>query len=285
MHSFNHTRTLYSMKRLLQLEWLKLKHYRPFWILMGLYAIITIIVSSSGMFLMEFFKSQGADIQGFNPTLLPLYDYPDIWQNLTYVASFFKIFPAFLVIVSVANEFNYRILRQNIIDGLSKKEWLLSKLLFIGTIALGSTLLLLLIGLMTGHIYGHPDSRGAVFQSIEFLGAYFLDVFTYLVFALLLILIIRRGAIVIVGLFMYTFMIEPFITFFLATYPTLPDIYRIFPPFFPVKAIHNLIHIPFLRYGFMEIQDYISLKEIAIVLLWLGIFIWLIFWILRRKDL
>ena len=274
-----------QLKRLLVLEWLKLKHYRPFWVLMGLYAFITIVVCSSGMFVMEFLKNEGADFQGFNPTLLPLYDFPDIWQNLTYIASFYKIFPAFLVIVSVANEFNYRILRQNIIDGLSKKEWILSKLLFIGAIALASTLLVVFIGLIAGYIYGHPDSRGAIFQSTAFLGAYFLDVFTYLVFALLLILIIRRGAIVIVGLFMYTFMIEPFVTFFLATYPTLPDGYRIFAPFFPIKAIHNLIHFPFTRYAFMEIQDYVSFKEVAIVFVWLGILLWMIFWLLRRKDL
>ena len=157
--------------------------------------------------------------------------------------------------------------------------------LFIGVIALGSTLLIFLIGTVTGLIYGHPDSRDAFFHSSSFLGAYFLDVFTYLVFALLLILVIRRGAVVIVGLFMYTFMLEPFVTFFLATYPTLSDGYRLFPPFFPIKAIHNLIHFPFPRYAFREIQDYVSFKELGIVLCWLGIFIWLIFWLLRRKDL
>lgn len=273
------------MKRLLELEWLKLKHYRPFWILMGLYALIITVICSSGMRVLEFFKNEGADFKGFNPTLLPLYDFPDIWQNLTYVASFFKIFPAFLVIISVANEFNYRILRQNIIDGLSKKEWILSKLLFIGALALASTLLVFMIGLVTGSIYAHPDAIGSMFQSLEFLAVYFLDVFVYLVFALLLILVIRRGAIVIVGLFMYTFMLEPFITFFLATYPTLSDGYRVFPPYFPIKAIHNLIHVPFPRYAFMEIQDFVSFKEVAIVLVWLGVFLWIIFWLLRRKDL
>lgn len=189
------------------------------------------------------------------------------------------------MVISIANEFNYRILRQNIIDGLSKKEWVLSKLLFIGALALGSTTLVFIIGLITGSIYAHPDAMESMFLSLGFLAAYFLDVFVYLVFALVLILIVRRGAIVIVGLFMYTFMLEPFVTFFLATYPTLSDVYRLFPPFFPIKAIHNLIHVPFPRYAFMEIQDYVSLKEVMIVLGWLGIFLWIIFRILNRKDL
>lgn len=252
---------------------------------MGLYALITVVICSSGMRFFEFLKSEGADFRGLDPTIIPIYDFPDIWQNLTYVASFFKIFPAFLVIISVANEFNYRILRQNIIDGLSKKEWILSKLLFIAALSLASTLLVFLIGIMTGSIYAHSDAMGSVFQSTSFLGAYFLDVFVYLVFAFMLILIIRKGAIVIVGLFMYTYMLEPFVTLFISQYPHLPDKYRVIAPFFPVKAIHNLIHIPFSRYVFMEIQDYVSLKEVAIVLVWLGIFIWIIFWLLRRKDL
>ena len=109
--------------------------------------------------------------------------------------------------------------------------------------------------------------------------------FVYLVFALLLILVIRRGAIVIVGLFMYTFMLEPFVTLFIANFPHIPDGYRWTAAYFPIKAIHNLIHVPFPRYAFMEIQDYVSFKEVIIVLGWLGLFLWVIFWLLGRKDL
>ena len=273
------------MLRLLQIEWLKLKHYRPFWILMGLYVLITTVVCSGGMLLMQFFTNQGADFRGFNLTLLPLYDFPDIWQNLTYVASFFKIFPAFLVIITISNEFNYRIIRQNIIDGLSKKEWLLSKLLFLGAIAAACTLLVFVIGLITGTIYAHPDSMSSMFSSLVFLPAYFLDVFSYLVLALLLTLVIRKSGLVIVGLFMYTFMIEPFGVQFLQYYPDLPEICRTMAPFLPIRSIHNLIHLPFARFGFWEIQDYVSLKETLIALAWLFFYIGTSYWILKRKDL
>jgi len=273
------------MIRLLQIEWLKLKHYRPFWILMSLYALITIVICSSGMEFMEFLKNEGADFKGFNPTLLPLYDFPDVWQNLTYVASFFKIFPAFLVIITVCNEFNHRIIRQNIIDGLSKTEWLLSKLLFIGAISIACTFLVFLIGLITGGIYAHPDSMPYMLSSTSFLGAYCLDVFIYLTFALLLTLIIRKPGIVIVGLFMYTFMIEPFTVHFLNYYPDLSDGTRAIAPFLPVRAIHNLVRIPFPRYMFWEIQDYVGLKDLIIALVWLSIFVGASYWILKRKDL
>ena len=273
------------MIRLLQIEWLKLKHYRPFWILMGLTALITIGVCSSGMLFMNFLKNEGADFRGFDPTMLPLYDFPDIWQNLAYVASYFKILPAFIVIISVANEFSNRILRQNIIDGLSKKEWLLSKLLFIGIIAISFTAIVGLIGIVTGLIYAHPDSLRSMFSGTSFLLAYCLDVFIFLVFAMLLTMIVRRGGLVIMGLFMYTFMLEPFAVQFLTYYPDLPDSVRAIAPFLPVRAIHNLVRIPFPRYLFWEIQDYVSLKDLIVALCWAGFFIATSYWILKRKDL
>ncbi len=273
------------MIRLLHIEWLKLKHYRPFWILMGLTALITIGVCSSGMLFMEFLKKEGADFKGFDPTMLPLYDFPDIWQNITYVASFFKILPAFIVIISIANEFSHRILRQNIIDGLSKKEWLLSKILFMGIIAISFTIVVGLIGLVTGLIYAHLDSIQNMFSGTSFLLAYCLDVFIFLLFAMLLTLIVRRGGLVIVGLFMYTFMIEPFGVHFLNYYPHLPDGVRAMAPFLPIRAIHNLVPIPFPRYMFWEIQDYVSVKNLLVALCWGGFFIAASYWILKRKDL
>ena len=273
------------MIRLLQIEWLKLKHYRPFWILMGLTALVTIGICSSGMLFMNFLKNEGADFNGFDPTMVPLYDFPDIWQNLTYVASFFKILPAFIVIISIANEFSHRILRQNIIDGLSKKEWLLSKLLFIGIIAISFTGIVGLIGIVTGLIYAHPDSLQFMFSGTSFLLAYSLDVFIYLIFAMLLTMIVRRGGLVIMGLFMYTFMIEPFIVQILTHHSGVPDYARAIAPFLPVKAIHSLVRVPFPRYVFWEIQDYVSLKDLLVALCWGVFFIATSYWILKRKDL
>ena len=115
------------MTRLFEIEWLKLKNYRVFWILIIMYFTGLIIVLSSGMFLMQFFKNQGAEFSGIDPTIIPLYDFPDVWQNMTYVATFFKIILAFIVIISVTNEISYRTMRQNVIDGMSKWEFLKSK--------------------------------------------------------------------------------------------------------------------------------------------------------------
>lgn len=273
------------MNRLLKIEWLKLKHYRPFRILIGGYAILLVLVGSSISFFLAFLKSKGADFRGFDPTMIPFYDFPDVWQNVAYIATYFKLLLAFIVIISIANEVEFRTLRQNIIDGMSKKEWLASKLLFLLSLSIGSILLLFLIGLLNGLVYSHPDGFRFIFHSLSFLFAYGLEVFTFLTFSLLLTLIIRRAGLVIVGLTMYTLAFEPFVALALMNIPEISHWGPYIAPYFPIRALNNLIHIPFPRYVLQEIQDYVSLKEVFIVLLWLIFNVGMSYWILKKRDL
>ena len=274
------------MIRLLQLEWYKLRHYRPFWVLISMYGILVTILCSGFMLFMAYLKSKGADFKGFDPTMLPLYDFPDIWQNITFVASIIKVILAFIVVMSIFNEINHHVVRQHIIDGLSKKEWLGSKLFFIGLIALTASLLLFINGLILGRIYSHPDAFSFAFQKIEFVGAYFLDIFTYLTFAMMLTLLFRKGGLVIVGLLMYTFMLEPFVALFLYNYDDFhfPAYMASIPNYFPVQSLRNLIQFPFKRYIFMGIQDYVAFRDLLIVLAWLVFNVGVSYLLLKKRD-
>ena len=273
------------MNRLLKIEWLKLKNYRPFWILMGMYTVFSLSICFGGMAILTWLKNQGADFNGFNPTMLPMYDFPDIWQNLAWLASLFKIILAFIVIMSINNELNFRIIRQNIIDGFEKKDWLLSKLLLNGAIAGYAVLLVVIGGLITGLIYGHPDSFSSVFVNTHFLIAFFFDVFIFLCFAMLLIVAFRKGALLIIGLLMYPVAFEPFLAFFFYEYPHFSAGTREFANFFPVQSLRNLIPFPLKRYGLSEVSDTISIKAILIATGWLVFNVWMTHWILKRRDL
>ncbi len=46
------------MIRALQLEWLKIRNYRIFWILTIMYLLALIIIASGGMLLLEWLKSE-----------------------------------------------------------------------------------------------------------------------------------------------------------------------------------------------------------------------------------
>ncbi|NND08334.1 MAG: hypothetical protein HKN87_18295 [Saprospiraceae bacterium] len=272
------------MIRLLQIEWLKLRYYRPFWIMLGMYTTCVILVCSSVMFFFEYIKSKGADFNGVDPTMIPFYDYPDVWQNLTYLASFLKVILAFIVIISIANENSYRTLRQNVIDGLSFTDFLKSKLIFIVVLALGATMLLWLNGLVMASIYSHVHGVEYMFQSTSFLAAYFLGLITYLTFAMMLTFLVPKAGLIIVGLFLYTLFFEPMLSTFIQYYEGTWDWLRPVPTYFPIMSIYYLIPIPFPRYFFMEIQHYILIKEVLIVVAWLVFNVFMSYLLLKKKD-
>lgn len=273
------------MIRLFEIEWLKLKNYKVFWILIVMYFLGLIIVLSSGMFLMQFMKNQGAEFQGIDPTIIPLYDFPDVWQNMAYIATFFKIILAFIVIISVTNEIGYRTMRQNVIDGLSKWEFLKSKFTLILGLSVAATFFLFMEGLITGLIYSTVRYPELIFSELEFLAAYFLEVVTFLSFALLLGILLKKAGFAIVLIFMYTLIFEPTITLNFEHNPWMNEYTSWAAPYFPIKALNNLINVPFQRYVFMEIQDFIALKDVAIVLVWLTIYQLSIFKLLDKRDI
>ena len=273
------------MIRLFEIEWLKLKNYKVFWILIAMYFVGLILILSSGMFLMQFLKNQGAEFEGIDPTIIPLYDFPDVWQNMTYIATFFKIILAFIVIISVTNEIGYRTMRQNIIEGLSKWEFLKSKLTLIIILSFAATLFLFLEGLITGLIYSTVKYPKFIFSEMEFLAAYFLEVVTFLSFALLIGILVKRAGFAIVLIFMYTLIFEPIVTINFEHNPYIPELIKSTAPFFPIRSLNNLIRVPFQRYVFMEIQDFIAWKDVLIVFGWLVIYLLSIYKLLDKRDI
>ena len=268
------------MIRLLTLEWLKLRHYRPFWVLLVLYFVVLGLVSCSVMFFFEYITSQGAEFEGIKPTMIPFYDFADIWQNLTYLATYFKIFLGFIVVMSITNEYDYKTVRQNIIDGLTKWEFISTKLLVILALSLATTLFMFLVGLVMGWIYSPVQGASVIFANAEFLLAYLLDVTAFLAFALLVGMLIKRTGFAIVLLAFYSLFIEPIATTILmARYPDL-----VLYQYFPIRAINNLISVPFAKYAFREIQDFVAVKDVIVVGVYLAGFTFLNYWLLKERD-
>ena len=268
------------MNRLLSIEWLKLKHYRPFWILSGLYFLVLALVCSSVMLFFQYLESKGAEIEGLSPAMIPFYDFADIWQNLTYLASFFKIFLGFVVVISICNEWSYRTIRQNIIDGMDKWEFLASKLLIMLALALVNTALIVVLGMILGTIYSPVSGLDVMFQNFEFVFAYFLDVFAFLVFSLFVGMLIKKTGFSIVLLALYSLFLEPiaYVIFF-NTYEGLA-----FYDYLPIRSINKLIEIPYGKYLFQEIKDYLLWYEVLIVVAYMALFFFGSFRILKAKD-
>lgn len=267
------------MIHLLKIDLKKMTSYRTFWVVCGLYFLTLGFGAASGM---EFLKWLASMIEGFgqqiNINRIPLYHFPDVWLNLIWMGGWLKIVIGIMVVISITNEFQYRTIRQNIIDGLSRWEFLLSKILTNVLLSLMSVAMLFIVGLVTGMIYSPSLDIQYMITDLEFFPAYFLEIFFFLSYALMLGILINRSGLTII-LLMLSQMIELIIT------ANLQDDFPAIIPYFPMKSIWYLIQMPFKRYAFQEIQDYVTLGAVAIVLFWTLTFNYISYWKLKKADI
>jgi ABC-2 type transport system permease protein len=267
------------MLHLLRIDLKKLTNYRTFWVVGGLYFLTLGFGAASGM---EFLKWLGRTFEDFgqkiNINRIPLYHFPDVWLNLIWCAGLLKIVLGVMVVISITNEFTYRTLRQNIIDGLSRSQFLASKILSNTLFAAISVIMIFVIGLVTGMIYSPSIEFERVITDMEFLPVYFLEVFFFLSYGLMLGILIQRSGLTII-LLLLSQAIESIVTAKVDNY--FPEVI----PYFPMRSMWNLIQWPFPRYAFQEIKDYVDFKSVAIVLVWTVIFNYISFLKLKKSDI
>jgi len=266
------------MLRLLKIELAKIKGYRTFWILIGIYFTFLLATTLSGMEALKWLAAKGAEIGQFDVLKVPLYHFPDIWQNLTFVAQYFRFLIGIFIIISITNEFSYKTVRQNVIDGLSRADFIASKVLFIIGFSLLTTIIVLFIGLGMGSIYSPEAEMRFMFTHIGFVPAYFLATLNYLLLVMTIALIVKRAGLSIVILLIY-----PAFEWILKI--PLPDSMEYFTEYLPYSALSNLIDIPFPKYVFIEIRDTVDIKDVLINLAYIPILIFIGYKSIANKNL
>ena len=226
------------MLHLLKVEWLKLKHYRTFWILAVLY-----VISNYGLSYIAYTiqnqvahdvskNSLGRAVIGASP-----FAFPDVWQTVTYMSSFLLFIPALLVIISVTNEFSYKTHRQNIVDGWSRQQFISVKLVVLLIISILSTLIVFLTAL----IFGWQAGSVVSFDKIGFIGYFFIQALSYCCVALIFALLLKRSGLAIGVYFLYTVVLENLLGGLLSRGSENAGHYL------PLNATDSLIPFPFLR--------------------------------------
>jgi len=271
-----------NIKRIIELEYFKFRHYKPFLVILGLFVFCFLLSGLSIKSLLDWFLEQQADddiLKHFVKTGLPIFDFIDIWQNLGWLATIFKWVPAFMIIISVTLEYSQKTIKQNIIDGLSKKEFLLSKLSMVVFFSVGSAVLLFLLGLFLGLLYSPVKGFSYIIQNLEFVAAYGLEVFVFLCMALFAAFLIQRSGVTIILFLLYTACIEPILTAFLH-YKYEWEVW-----YFPVEAINRIIRVPFQKYALSFVYDHVLIQDVIVSVGWSIIFIAMSYLLLRKRDL
>lgn len=193
------------MNRLLAIEWMKIKRYRTFWVLSGLFALFLILWNYGISQNTLKFGGGSGNSQAQVDVLNSSYNFSFLWQNLGFWSSVFVVFISVLVIIVTTNEYVYRTNRQNIIDGYTRIQYYHAKWLLVVALAIATTLFVFLVGLGLGL---SNDSFSNFPGEIKHLFYLLLLSINYYGFALMLALLFKRSGITIGIFFMYYLIIE-----------------------------------------------------------------------------
>ena len=192
------------MQSLLSIEWLKVKSYRTFWILVGFFLVLLPLWNYgiiNGMV-----KLGGGEKSG----LLSLaYSFSNVWQNLGFWVSIFVIFISILFIIQTTNEYQFRTNRQNVIDGWTRQQFYHAKWGVVVVLSLLTVLYTFIIGMIFGISYGGMETFPG---SIKHLFYTWLLALNYYGFALLLSVFCKRSGITIGIFFLYSMIIESLVS-------------------------------------------------------------------------
>lgn len=198
------------MLHLLKIEWLKVKNYRTFWILASLYLLsiwgINYIVYSVQE---KIFERNANNPEGNMMMKMVVgdkpYAFPKVWQATSFTSSFLLFIAGLIMIISVSNEYSFKTHRQNIIDGLSRTQFILVKLVDGIIIAVASTILVVITALFFGLFEGHTSVS---FEGFQYVGYFFLQALSYCWLAILFSILFKRSGIAIGVFFLYTVILE-----------------------------------------------------------------------------
>ena len=244
--------------------------------MLALHAVVLILIANNLNGFLGNINFAINDMPDIDLSLKPMLQFPDVWQNLTYIAGYFKIILALIIISSVSNEFAQGTLRQNIIDGLSRREWIFSKIGLAKLLALFSTLLVLALGLMLGYSQGTAVEMSDVLLRLDFVAAYFVELLTYFIYALFLALLLKRTGVSVILLLVYDLILEPILSW------SFPQSIR---GFLPMNAIDNLNKFPFTKYVGGDVSSSVALEQLVWALGYGILFAFLSYLILKKRDL
>jgi ABC-2 type transport system permease protein len=279
------------MLRLLNIELQKLKYNRS--------AKIISIVYFALICFIAFIVSIEFDFGGvkFRIADQGIFNFPFIWHFNTWVAAWLKIFFAIVIVSIVSNEYSYRTLKQNLIDGLSKREFLTSKFLTVVLFTVISTIFLFIVTMILGLIFSDYNEVGIIFSDMQYMGAYFLKLLCFFSFCMFLAFWVKRSAFALGFLGLWQ-VIEGLIAilFQYIKVKTEVNLFETVYNYLPLNAMADLISEPFTRFGAVQSaatqlgetfdKNYdVPLLSVGICLVWTCLFIYWSYVILKRRDL
>jgi ABC-2 type transport system permease protein len=173
------------MTDLLKIEWLKLKKYIAFKV-MAIFFIVGVVAINYIVYVVN--KNVVKNVPGAGLVSFSPYNFDKTWQTTSYATGFILLLPALLLLMLLTNEYTFKTHRQNIIDGLSRQQFISVKITMALIFALVSTLLVFITALG----FGFGSGTSFSFSGVVYVGYFFLKALTYNFIAVLFSVLIKR---------------------------------------------------------------------------------------------
>ena len=244
---------------LLSIEWLKLKRLNALKVILLVYALLLPFIFYT------------LSLMGVYGTIYDesIYIFPDVYHYVTYISSWFNLILGVIIVVFTLNELKFRTQRQNMIDGLSKKQIILSKFYVVTLMSVVVTLYTFLIAVCFAFANGGTD----IFEGIRYIGFYLISTFGYFIFAFFLANLLKNPSLAIVF-----YLLSTILEGIIGLIPSLKD----YAQFFPLSTFGNLIPPPIIP----DVYPYVltEIETAGLGYVYVLIFMLLSYWILKKRD-
>ena len=267
------------MIKLLKLEWSKFSG--------------SLIIRLLGIFFLIFFPlvmyvGQQLPKLPFLPDKLSFYQFPNIWDYLGYAGNWMVFFfLGVMVIYTITTEVEYKTMRQSIINGMTRKSYFMSKLLTVLVLSLFATLYYVLVAFIFGFINTESIDLSHLFESSWMIPRFFLMSLSYLSFAMMLGLLLKRSGVAVFVYLVYVLFIESAIRRILGWILNTELV-----QYFPMNVTEDLMPLPFYKYAkYLEQMDgpqiILNTPIEAVIVTSVYVILWLggIYFLFTKRDL
>lgn len=270
------------MKKLLDIEFAKLWKLNSLRVIMLLYFVLSPLVVYTFYYIFNAIFGPILAMSGgdWNPFV-----FPDIWSFATWCSSWFNVLMGVIIVIVMTNEFNYKTLKQNVIDGMSLPKVIGGKFLVVLILSTVVTLYTFIMGMIYGLI--NSESSADMWEGFSAIPVYYLQTLCYFSFAFFFATLVKRTALAII-FFIVSFIVETIIGGMLAI-AKLEVVYA----FFPLNAFSKLTPFPILKEMMKAAQERSgnvpfmldSWVNILVCLFYMVLFFLISLWVIKRRDL
>jgi ABC-type transport system involved in multi-copper enzyme maturation permease subunit len=274
---------------IIKTEWLKLKNYLTFWLL-----LLATAISYPGINAIVYYgydestKPKNQSGQLIKMLVGNPFHFPEVYHTTAFLSSFFTFIPAIVVIMLITNEYMFKTHRQNIIDGWQKKTFIWGKFISVFLVSLIVTLFYIAVATLLGFLATPDLAKVQLFDKANYIGLFFLQIFTQLSFAFFLGMIFRK-AFVAYGFFIFYGLIFENIAVAFLKLKTKQLGGVDYGQFLPLEISDRLIPVPAFIGRFNEADYKIALESIDRHVIYSLVFILLTwffsFYIFKKRDL